>query len=75
MSFPNLARSITALGRSRLQLCLSTNQRAASTKLPKGFVPPAAEELSELRERVQDFTRKNTHESEHLNNINNILRT
>ncbi|KIV90885.1 Isovaleryl-CoA dehydrogenase, mitochondrial [Exophiala mesophila] len=44
------------LGRSSLSLSL----RAASTssKHPKGFVAPTAEDLSELRERVQEFTRR-----------------
>ena len=37
--------------------CL-TLQRAASTKHPKDFVPPTNDDLSELRERVQDFARK-----------------
>ncbi|KAI9832149.1 MAG: hypothetical protein M1819_004500 [Sarea resinae] len=32
--------------------------RAASTKHPKGFVPPAPEDLAELRERAQGFTRR-----------------
>ena len=32
--------------------------RAASTKHPKGFVPPTQEDLVELRERVQEFTSK-----------------
>jgi isovaleryl-CoA dehydrogenase len=32
--------------------------RAASTKHPKGFEPPTQEDLVELRERVQEFTRK-----------------
>ncbi|KAK2754376.1 hypothetical protein FQN54_007020 [Arachnomyces sp. PD_36] len=32
--------------------------RAASTKHPKGFVPPTEEDLAELRERVQEFTRR-----------------
>ncbi|KAF1816072.1 isovaleryl-CoA dehydrogenase [Eremomyces bilateralis CBS 781.70] len=32
--------------------------RAASTKHPKGFVPPSKEDLEELRERVQEFTRR-----------------
>lgn len=32
-------------------------KRAASSKHPKGFVPPATEELAELRDRVQEFTR------------------
>jgi isovaleryl-CoA dehydrogenase len=33
-------------------------RRNASSKHPKGFVPPTSEELSELRERVQEFTRR-----------------
>ena len=32
-------------------------KRAASSKHPKGFVPPSTEELAELRDRVQEFTR------------------
>ena len=31
-------------------------RRLASTKHPKGFVPPTDEDLTELRERVQEFT-------------------
>lgn len=58
MSFPTLARSRIALGIPCFRHCSSKFQRAASTKLPKGFVPPAAEDLVELRERVQEFTRK-----------------
>ncbi|KAH0565137.1 hypothetical protein GP486_001470 [Trichoglossum hirsutum] len=33
-------------------------RRAASTKHPRGFAPPSAEELGELRERVQEFARR-----------------
>ena len=58
MSLPLLARSRVALGFACFRHCSSTFQRAASTKLPKGFVPPAAEDLLELRERVQEFTRE-----------------
>jgi len=32
--------------------------RAASTKHPKGFVPPTEEDLLDLQERVQEFTRR-----------------
>jgi len=32
-------------------------KREASSKHPKGFVPPETADLVELRERVQDFTR------------------
>lgn len=44
-------RGVTALSQPVWSRCLST-------KHPKGFVPPTAEELTELRERVQDFTRE-----------------
>jgi len=50
------SRKKPALG--ALHLC-----RAASTKHPRGFVPPSSDELSELRERVQDFTRREIPES------------
>ena len=33
-------------------------QRAASTKHPKGFVPPTQEDLDELRERTIEFARR-----------------
>jgi isovaleryl-CoA dehydrogenase len=33
-------------------------RRNASSKHPKGFEPPTSEDLSELRERVQEFTRR-----------------
>ena len=59
MSTHHIARSITntirQVHRSRPRLTL---QRAASTKHPKDFVPPTNDDLGELRERVQDFTRK-----------------
>lgn len=32
--------------------------RFASSKHPKGFVPPSPDDLEELRERVQEFTRR-----------------
>ncbi|KAL8954836.1 MAG: hypothetical protein Q9183_006909, partial [Haloplaca sp. 2 TL-2023] len=34
-----------------------------SSKHPSGFVPPSTEELTELRERVQEFTRREIPES------------
>ncbi|KAI9772719.1 MAG: hypothetical protein M1840_000314 [Geoglossum simile] len=37
--------------------------RAASTKHSKGFVAPSTEELAELRERVQEFTRREISEA------------
>jgi isovaleryl-CoA dehydrogenase len=36
----------------------TVQQRNISSKHPKGFEPPSHEELSELRERVQEFTRR-----------------
>lgn len=41
-----------------LHICITplNIRRAASSKHPKGFVPPAKEDLDELRERVQEFT-------------------
>ena len=62
MSAHHIARSITntirQVHRSGPRLLHLTLQRAVSTKHPKDFVPPTNDELSELRERVQDFTRK-----------------
>ncbi|KAK5319166.1 hypothetical protein LTR93_007861 [Exophiala xenobiotica] len=54
----HLARNAPA---PRLLICLRTPIRAASTstsKHPKGFTPPTTEDLYELRERVQEFTRR-----------------
>jgi hypothetical protein len=46
------------VGGPRLWPVSLTLSRAASTKHPKGFISPSAEELAELRERVQEFTSK-----------------
>ncbi|KAF4629804.1 hypothetical protein G7Y89_g8343 [Cudoniella acicularis] len=41
------------------QSCISISQRRnASSKHPKGFEPPTPSDLAELRERVQEFTRR-----------------
>ncbi len=60
MSAPHVARVLTdiirQIGRSNPRHVSLTISRAASSKHPNGFVPPAAEDLTELRERVQDFT-------------------
>lgn len=45
-------RPVTAHSRTEIQA------RYASSKHPKGFTPPTAAELSELRESVRDFTRR-----------------
>lgn len=51
--------------RSVRQLCrhqprpaiVAASRRHASTKHPKGFVPPTQSDLEELRESVREFTR------------------
>ncbi|KAL1958686.1 hypothetical protein VTO42DRAFT_4029 [Malbranchea cinnamomea] len=53
-----LSRAPRALYRPKRQLVQLTSWRAASTKHPKGFVPPTEDELQELRENVQEFTRR-----------------
>jgi len=55
-SFSNAIRQVGSL-----RLRVSPTQvyvRPASTKHPKGFEAPSSEELTELRERVQEFTRR-----------------
>ncbi len=54
-AFTNVLRQI---GRSKPSLYHRAKQREASSKHPRGFVPPKTEDLVELRERVQEFTRK-----------------
>ena len=60
MSTSNVSRALTntirQIGRSRPRPLQVNPKRAASTKHPRGFVPPTAEDLTELRERVQEFT-------------------
>jgi isovaleryl-CoA dehydrogenase len=54
----NLLRQ-TARTRPRLRTVAPLLQcRYASNKHPQGFVPPTAKDLQELRESVQDFTRR-----------------
>ena len=48
-----LASSVTRLGAFGHQ-----QHRNASSKHPKGFEPPSPSDLAELRERVQEFTRR-----------------
>lgn len=52
-----LSNTIRQIGRSRPRIYSEAFKRAVSTKHPKNFSPPSNEELTELRERVQDFTR------------------
>ena len=61
MSTSNVSRALTnairQIGRSRPRpLQVNIKRAASTTKHPRGFVPPTAEDLTELRERVQDFT-------------------
>lgn len=62
MPSPHVARSITnairQVARTRPRSFHITVRRAKSTKHPTGFVPPTMDDLAELRERVQEFTRK-----------------
>ncbi|KIW17221.1 hypothetical protein PV08_04412 [Exophiala spinifera] len=59
---PRIARPATHLARHAPRLlCPHTAVRSASTsksKHPSGFTPPSREDLYELRERVQEFTRR-----------------
>ena len=60
MSTSNVSRALTntirQIGRSRPRPLQVNTKRAASSKHPRGFVLPTAEDLTELRERVQEFT-------------------
>lgn len=63
MSTPNMSRILTNTIRQIHRSChkplLQTPAcRAASTKHPQGFEPPTTADLTELREQVQDFTRR-----------------
>ncbi|KAI4194869.1 MAG: hypothetical protein LQ350_007524 [Teloschistes chrysophthalmus] len=53
-----LSNTIRQIGRTRSSIYAETFKRAASTKHPAGFSPPSTEDLTELRERVQEFTRR-----------------
>jgi isovaleryl-CoA dehydrogenase len=48
----------TLCTRSTAQAVSVTARRNASSKHPKGFEAPSQDELNELRERVQEFTRR-----------------
>ncbi|MCJ1268721.1 hypothetical protein MMC22_008609 [Lobaria immixta] len=62
MSSTAVSRALTdvlrQVGRSRQRFYPATFKRSVSTKHPRGFVPPTTEDLKELREQVQDFTRR-----------------
>ncbi|KAK2748916.1 hypothetical protein FQN57_007199 [Myotisia sp. PD_48] len=54
-----LGRTVSrTIVKHRTQLTPLSSWRAASTKHPSGFTPPTDEELVELRERVQEFTKR-----------------
>lgn len=50
--------NLSLLSRPQFLLLPTIHQRNASSKHPAGFTPPSYEDLSELRERVQEFTRR-----------------
>jgi isovaleryl-CoA dehydrogenase len=52
-----LSRSIRQLCTQQPRLLSLNARRYASTKHPKGFVPPTQADLQELRESVQEFAR------------------
>ncbi|KAK2624096.1 hypothetical protein QTJ16_006730 [Diplocarpon rosae] len=52
------ARSTAGLRVKPRVLILAAQYRNASSKHPKGFQAPSSADLDELRERVQDFTRR-----------------
>lgn len=59
MSFQLVSAVRQSASRLRLRPVVGTCQRYASTgKHPEGFTPPATEELASIRERVQEFTRR-----------------
>lgn len=64
MAIRNLTRSLTHLRPRRSWLAepglatLSTQRRLASTKHPRGFEAPNPADLIELREKVQEFVRR-----------------
>ncbi|KAL8814108.1 MAG: hypothetical protein Q9223_006643 [Gallowayella weberi] len=53
-----LTNTIHQVCRARPRIYAEAFKRAASSKHPTGFSPPSPDELTELRERVQDFTRR-----------------
>ena len=52
-----LTNAVRQIGFSRRNQYALASKRSASSKHPRGFLPPNAEDLTELRERVQEFTR------------------
>ncbi|KAI1844972.1 hypothetical protein JX265_008443 [Neoarthrinium moseri] len=52
------ARQAIASSKRRASLLPALQVRAHSSKHPKGFEPPTQADLTELRERVQEFTRR-----------------
>ncbi|CAP95007.1 hypothetical protein E8E15_004242 [Penicillium rubens] len=58
LTLPSLLRTSTRAVRLNRTPALTPCFRSISTKHPKGFIPPSEDDLLELRERVQDFTRR-----------------
>jgi isovaleryl-CoA dehydrogenase len=67
MSTSHVSRALTntlrQIHRSRPKPLLFAQSRSASTTHPRNFVPPTTDDLTELRERVQEFTRREIPES------------
>lgn len=68
-----LSNSIRQFGRTRPSIYAETFKRAASTKHPAGFSPPSTEDLTELRERVQEFTSNPCYLMHHVERINWLI--
>ena len=52
-----LTNAVRQIDNSSRHLYALATKRSASSKHPRGFVSPNAEDLIDLRERVQQFTR------------------
>lgn len=74
-----ILRTTRTFARPTLRLAVPLHtRRHASSKHPKGFTPPSNEDLLELRESVQDFTRREIPESfaqevDHVNEFPNSM--
>ncbi|KAL8660922.1 MAG: hypothetical protein Q9202_006098 [Teloschistes flavicans] len=53
-----LSSTVRQISGTRSRLYAEAFKRTTSTKHPAGFSPPSTEDLTELRERVQEFTRR-----------------
>ena len=58
-----ITNALRQIHRSRPRCYFPITKRFASTKHPRDFISPSLEDLTELRERVQDFARREITES------------